>query len=162
MNEAGRPSERDRRDPLEPLDRRDPAAQTDQCEGVEPWVFPGELEAFADFELPGEGAIDVEEAFGEHEIEYWVWHDNRLIPAPPDKLARIQELEALQRLDEWRAAQERERRSAQRRAGLAGVRRVWGRVRATVAGALGRDAAPPGARITVPGGEARGAGDGPA
>lgn len=62
------------------------------------YVSDDELAAFETFELPGDGELDVEDAFGEHDIEYWVWDGNRLIPAPPNKLARIHELEALDRL----------------------------------------------------------------
>ena len=53
------------------------------------------------FELPDDGPRDVEEAFGEHDIDYWVWDGNRLIPASPQKRALIREREALQRLREW-------------------------------------------------------------
>jgi hypothetical protein len=33
--------------------------------------------------------LDVEECFGEHDVEYWVRRDNRLVPATADEVARI-------------------------------------------------------------------------
>jgi hypothetical protein len=39
--------------------------------------------------------LDVEDAFGEHDIEYWVWSGNRLVPATPEQTALIREREAL-------------------------------------------------------------------
>lgn len=50
-----------------------------------------------------EGEVDVEEAFGEHDIAYWVRDGNRLVPATPAQIAAIQEHEALLRLALWRA-----------------------------------------------------------
>jgi hypothetical protein len=75
-------------------------------------VSDDELAAFETFELPGEGELDVEDACGDHDIEYWVWSGNRLVPASPDKLARIRECEALDRL-KWRIERERQERERQ-------------------------------------------------
>jgi hypothetical protein len=40
---------------------------------------------------------------GDHNIEYWVWHEDRLVPATPEEIARIKEEErtrdALYRLE---------------------------------------------------------------
>lgn len=49
-----------------------------------------------------EGEVDVEGAFGEHDIAYWVREGNRLVPATPTQIAAIQEHEALLRLAQWR------------------------------------------------------------
>jgi hypothetical protein len=56
--------------------------------------------------------LDVEDAFGEHNIEYWVRKGNRLVPATPEESAQIQEWER-ERRAEARLAQLKE---AQRRA----------------------------------------------
>lgn len=47
--------------------------------------------------------IDVEDAFGQHDIIYWVREGNRLVPATPTQIAAIQEHEALLRLAVWRS-----------------------------------------------------------
>lgn len=39
------------------------------------------------------GNLDVEDAFGEHDIEYWVPRGNRLVPATEEDIAHIQEWE---------------------------------------------------------------------
>ena len=69
------------------------------------------------FDVPGEceGAeLDVEDAFGAHDIEYWVRRGNRLVPAAAEDIAQIQEWErelaAHARLERWR----RDERRAQR------------------------------------------------
>lgn len=58
--------------------------------------------------------LDVADAFGEHDIEYWVRHGNRLVPASADEIAHIQEFErelaAYLRLESW----QRDERRAQR------------------------------------------------
>lgn len=46
--------------------------------------------------------LDVEEAFGEHDIEYWVPLNGKLVPASPDQVAMIREQEAIRRLIRWR------------------------------------------------------------
>lgn len=38
-------------------------------------------------------ALDVEDAFGEHTIEYWVRKGNKLVPATEQEIAHIQECE---------------------------------------------------------------------
>lgn len=48
-----------------------------------------------------ERELDIEDAFGEHDIEYWVWSGNRLVPATPDQIVIIREREALARLRAW-------------------------------------------------------------
>lgn len=50
-----------------------------------------------------EDETDVEGAFGEHDIVYWVREGNRLVPATPAQIAAIQEQEALPRLAMWRS-----------------------------------------------------------
>lgn len=47
--------------------------------------------------------IDVEDAFGQHDVIYWVREGNRLVPATPTQIAAIQEHEALLRLAVWRS-----------------------------------------------------------
>lgn len=47
--------------------------------------------------------VDVEDAFGEHDIIYWVPEGNRLVPANPTQIAAIQEHEAHLRLAVWRS-----------------------------------------------------------
>lgn len=64
-------------------------------------------------DVPREDAeLDVEDAFfGDHDIEYWVHKDNRLVPATDDEVAEIQEWgresSALARLDTWKHTQAR-------------------------------------------------------
>lgn len=87
---------------------RDPAQTQPPLDELH--VPDDELAAFESFDLPGDGEVDVADAFGEHAIEYWVWNDNRLIPASPMKLARIHEFEALNRLA-WQKQREAERAS---------------------------------------------------
>ncbi|MGH2517660.1 MAG: hypothetical protein ACRDHP_18580 [Ktedonobacterales bacterium] len=50
-----------------------------------------------------EWELDVEDAFGAHDTEYWVWSGNRLVPATPDQVTIIREREALLRLSAWTA-----------------------------------------------------------
>lgn len=95
----------------------------------EPWLRPGEMEAFETFEQPdpSAGELDVADAERRQDVPYWVWHNNRLVPAPPDKVARIREIEALRRLDLWRRNEhlaQRAARSPIRRAG-ARARALW-------------------------------------
>lgn len=49
---------------------------------------------------------DVEDAFGEHDIEYWVWSGSRLVPATTEQVAAIREHEALCRLPSWASRQQ--------------------------------------------------------
>jgi hypothetical protein len=55
--------------------------------------------------------LDVEEAFGEHNIEYWVRKGNKLVPATEDEVAQIHEWEressARARLALWKRAEVR-------------------------------------------------------
>jgi hypothetical protein len=57
---------------------------------------------------------DVEDAFGEHDIEYWVWSGKKLVPASPEQAALLREHEALLRLAQWRSLQEGARPTSQR------------------------------------------------
>jgi hypothetical protein len=41
---------------------------------------------------------DVEDAFGDHDIDYWVWRGNKLVPATDEQVALLREREALARL----------------------------------------------------------------
>lgn len=61
-----------------------------------------------------EWELDVEDAFGEHDIEYWVWCGNRLVPATAVQIAIIHEIEAARRLQAW-AAREAQLAQARRR-----------------------------------------------
>ncbi|GAC1447035.1 MAG: hypothetical protein PVSMB4_01090 [Ktedonobacterales bacterium] len=97
----------------------------------------GDSEEFGLFERPGPGELDVEDAFGAHDIEYWIWHDNRLIPASPDTAARLRELDALHRLHAWQRM-ERDVRRGTRRTAL--FRRAAGRLRTVARWTLGRGA----------------------
>lgn len=63
-----------------------------------------------------EWELDVEDAFGEHDIEYWVWSGNRLVPAMPEQIAIIHEREALSRLRAWTASENQRTRERVRRA----------------------------------------------
>lgn len=60
-----------------------------------------------------EVALDVEDAFGDHDIEYWVRKGNRLAPATDDEVAQIREWgresSALVRLALWKHMQARSR-----------------------------------------------------
>ncbi len=47
--------------------------------------------------------VDVEDAFGEHDVLYWVREGNRLVPANPTQIAAIQEYEMRLRLAVWRS-----------------------------------------------------------
>lgn len=47
--------------------------------------------------------VDVEDAFGEHDIIYWIREGNRLVPANPTQIAAIQEHETRLRLAVWRS-----------------------------------------------------------
>ena len=67
------------------------------------------------------GDYDVGEAFGEHDIEYWIYDGKRLVPASPDEAERLRELEAWPRLTRW---QEKQRP----RARLLALRGWWTRV----------------------------------
>ena len=53
--------------------------------------------------------LDVEDAFGDHDIEYWVRRGNKLVPATEDEVAQIHEWEressALARLPLWEQQQ---------------------------------------------------------
>jgi hypothetical protein len=41
---------------------------------------------------------DVEDAFGDHDIEFWVCRDNKLVPATDEQVALLREREGLARL----------------------------------------------------------------
>lgn len=65
----------------------------------------------------GDVELDVEDAFREHDIEYWVCASNRLVPATAEQIAAIREYEALDRLGRWK------RLEAQRTQGTARAKR---------------------------------------
>jgi len=71
--------------------------------------------------------LDVEDAFGEHDIEYWVRRGNRLVPATAEDVAHIQEYQreliAGARLERWQ--REETRRSPWPARLLGGVLRAW-------------------------------------
>lgn len=54
-----------------------------------------------------DAALDVEDAFGEHDIEYWVRKGHRLVPATEAEIAQIQEREC-ERVAAWRLARLKE------------------------------------------------------
>lgn len=64
---------------------------------------------------------------GDHDIEYWVWREDRLVPAASDDLARIQEeertREALFRLEHMQVCERKQAQSLMRRLSVA---RLWG------------------------------------
>jgi hypothetical protein len=55
--------------------------------------------------------LDVEDAFGDHDIEYWVRQGNKLVPATEDEVAQIHEWEheapARTRLAVWQRTETR-------------------------------------------------------
>lgn len=58
------------------------------------------------------GELDVEDAFSEHDIEYWVPRDGRLVPATPEQVMIIREHEALLRLPYWQQRDEAHRQKS--------------------------------------------------
>lgn len=60
------------------------------------------MEPFPPFSSDAGDELNVEDAFGEHDIEYWVPKDGRLVPATPEEVAELREREALRRLNRWR------------------------------------------------------------
>lgn len=62
-----------------------------------------------------EDAYDVGDAFGEHNIEYWVYDGTRLIPASPDEQERLREWEQRILLEQWKAIERRRERALARR-----------------------------------------------
>jgi hypothetical protein len=77
---------------------------------------------------------DVGEAFGDHDIEYWIYDGVRLVPATPDEIAALREHEAERRIvclkrHAWRSPSR--------------WRRIWTRLRWRDATPVaGHDAAP--------------------
>lgn len=71
-----------------------------------------------EFERDGACARDVRIAFGEGSIQYWIFDGRRVIHASPDPADRRREMEALVRLELWKAQERRrERRRERMRAG---------------------------------------------
>lgn len=62
-----------------------------------------------------EDAYDVGDAFGEHNIEYWIYDGKRLVPASPDEQERLREWEQRSRLEQWKAGERRGGRAQTRR-----------------------------------------------
>lgn len=58
------------------------------------------------------GAYDVGDAFGEHDIEYWIYNGTRLVPASPDETERLREYDAWPRLALWQARERHQMRWA--------------------------------------------------
>lgn len=75
----------------------------------------GGLERSPKREHDGEDAVDVEDAFGAHDIEYWVRRDNRLVPATEEDIARIRAWESQRVAWSLAAPWEREERWLVRR-----------------------------------------------
>ncbi len=67
--------------------------------------FP--LSFFSDGDIELDDEFDVEDAFGEHGIEYWVCASNRFVPATAEQIAAIREYEALDRLGRWKRLEAR-------------------------------------------------------
>lgn len=57
--------------------------------------------------LPGYAGDALDPFTDEHNIEYWLWDGERLIPASPDESERLREREALLRLGYWQSQSER-------------------------------------------------------
>jgi hypothetical protein len=73
------------------------------------------MESFRDFEREGdgdcyEGDYDVGDAFGEHNIEYWIYDGTRLVPASPAQAEQLRDLDARRRLELWQAQERRRER----------------------------------------------------
>lgn len=89
------------------------------------------MEQYPLFSGVDEDEIDVEDAFGEHDVEYWVRAGNRLIPATEEQVAAIREHEALRRLTRWQrleaaqAEQAQQAEQASRRTAGRGFRVRW-------------------------------------
>ena len=76
------------------------------------------MEELPKFERDGEGARDVGITLGEHDIQYLIYDGRRVIRASPDPADRRREMEALVRLELWKAQERRrERRRERVRAG---------------------------------------------
>ncbi len=90
-------------------------------------------------------ALDVEEAFGEHDIEYWVPKRNRLVPATDEEIAQIQEWErervAMRHLARLKEAERPNRRWNARLSGHLRALRLW-RSRSAHNAAQARSVAP--------------------
>lgn len=65
---------------------------------------------------------------GDHDIEYWVWDGERLVPATPDQQSGIQEMErtasARRRLTRWQHEREQEQRLTVRIRIVRGIRQT--------------------------------------
>lgn len=74
-------------------------------------------------------ALEVEDAFGEHDIEFWVPKENRLVPATDEEIAQIQEWErergAMRRLARLKEAERPNRRWNARLSGHLRALRLW-------------------------------------
>lgn len=75
----------------------------------------GGLERSPEREHDGEDAVDVEDAFGAHDIEYWVRRGDRLVPATEEDIARIRAWESQRVAWSLVAQWEREERRPVRR-----------------------------------------------
>lgn len=77
---------------------------------MDEWGVP-EHEDFGEGAYDVSEAYDVGEAFGEHNIEYWVYDGRRLIPASPDEQERLREWAQRSRLEMWKAEERRRERA---------------------------------------------------
>ena len=72
-----------------------------------------------------ESELDVEDAFGAHDIEYWVRSGSRLVPATPEQIAAIREREGLRRLGRWQHIEQQRTQMATRAARRTARRAAW-------------------------------------
>ncbi len=75
-------------------------------------------------------AYDVGEAFGDHDIEYWIYGGRRLVPASPDEAERLREMEARVRLESRKSDEQRHQRLA-----MGAPARAWFREKIAALGA---------------------------
>lgn len=58
--------------------------------------------------------LSLDDAFGTHDIEYWVWSGTQLVPASPEQVALLREYEAMWRLEYWQRSEQRMSARAER------------------------------------------------
>lgn len=90
------------------------------------------------FSSDDEDALDVEDAFGEHDVEYWIRSGNRLVPATPEQATALREWEALRRLERWRRAEAERIRASERQLRRAARLAAWIVALRWLAGAIRR------------------------
>lgn len=87
------------------------------------------MDQYPPFAADDEDELDVEDAFGEHDVEYWVRAGNRLVPAVPEQVATIREHEALRRLARWQRLEAEQARHAEQVSCAARVRWLTAAIR---------------------------------